>query len=334
MCAQRTAGADLQRVRTAVAACGRDLASGASVLIACSGGPDSLALTAAAGWAGARLGWQVTALVVDHQLQADSGLIAERAMRACELLGVRALVVQVEVGVRGGPEAAARDARYAALQHHAHRHGISAVMLGHTREDQAETVLLRLARGSGARSLAAMAMIDGLWRRPLLELPRAVVQRAAEDALHPLGLAPWHDPHNEDPRFARVRVRRLLAELTQDLGPGVIEGLTRSASALRDDADALDAMADDASSTVTDPDGELDVVTLAALPAALRTRVIRRWLLAAGCPSEDLDRLHVLAVDGLVTDWHGQGPITVPGGCSVRRGYGRLRIDGRQSPGG
>lgn len=313
------------------------------MLVACSGGPDSLALTAAVAWVGVKRGWQVAAEVVDHGLQTDSAAVAAGARKACEGLGVPAAVTRVRVGTRGGPEAAARDARYAALRSRAHRDAVAAVMLGHTRDDQAETVLLRLARGSGARSLAAMARVDGLWRRPLLDLPRVLVRRAAEDALGPLGLEPWSDPHNDDPRFARVRIRRMLGELTQALGPGVVEGLARTADALRDDADALDAMAESAYLVARDCADSLDsagshdslaVSALESLPAALRTRVIRRWLLTAGCPSEDLDRAHVISVANLVTQWHGQGPIPLPGGCSVRRAYGRLRIDGRQSPGG
>ena len=302
------------------------------VVVACSGGPDSLALVAATAWVAQQRGWRAGAVVVDHGLQEQSAQVAAQAARTCELLGVSAQVRAVLVGSHGGPEAAARTARYAALTAVAEDCQADAVLLGHTRDDQAETVLLRLARGSGARSLAAMAPIDGLWRRPLLGLSREDVHAAATQALQQTGQHAWMDPHNADERFARVRVRRILAELTAALGPGVVDGLVRSADALRDDADALDDRARQAFANLLSQDssGTLDAGVMGDWPRALRTRVLRAWLLAAGSPAEDLDRAHVLAVDALIVDWHGQGPIAVPGGLAVQRSCGRLRINGRQ----
>ncbi len=152
-------------------------------------------------------------------------------------------VLAVTVGTSGGPENAAREARYAALSEAAGRLGAAAVLLGHTRDDQAETVLLRLARGSGTRSLAGMPARTGIYRRPLLELGRGTTVAACAA----LGLVPWEDPHNLDGRYARVRVRRrLLPALEDELGPGVAEALARTAGLCRDDADALDAWAEEA----------------------------------------------------------------------------------------
>jgi tRNA(Ile)-lysidine synthase len=234
----------------------------------------------------------------------------------------------VTVGRDGGPEAAARRARYRALSEAAGRLGAAAVLLGHTRDDQAETVLLGLARGSGARSLAGMAPVNGLYRRPLLGVDRATTCAACAAA----GLAPWEDPHNADPSFTRVRVRHEgLPALERALGPGVRQALARTAAALRDDADALDQWAAGEEDRCRHPDGGLDVSGLVALPPAVRRRVLHRRAVAEGSPRGALAAVHVRAVDALLTDWHGQGPVQLPGGVSVRRRCGRL-LFGRDSP--
>lgn len=314
-------------MRTAVTACLRGLEPGAPVIVACSGGPDSLALAGAAAWAGPRAGHEVRAVVVDHGLQAGSAQAAAQAVAACRAMDVqRADCVRVTVSGAGGPEAAAREARYAALEAAARECGAAAVLLGHTREDQAETVLLRLARGSGARSLSAMRGVNGLWRRPFLQVPRAVVHSACE-AMLPEGVQAWADPHNQDEQYARVRVRRVLDELVGALGGGAVLGLTRSAEQLRDDADALDALASSALAAL-DPDdaGARDCEQLAALPRAVRTRVLRLLCLAAGAPAEDLTWEHVQSVDALIVHWHGQGPVALPGAREAARSCGRLSV--------
>jgi tRNA(Ile)-lysidine synthase len=333
---RRASSADVMATRTAVAASLVDLVAGSGVLVACSGGPDSLALAAAAAWVGQRQGLRMRAVVVDHGLQAGSAEIAQRAVGACAALGIPAEAVSVEVGREGGPEAAARAARYGALERAARDADAAAVLLGHTRDDQAETVLLRLARGSGARSLSGMSARTGLWRRPFLELPRATVHAAAQQLLEPIGLTAWADPHNVDPDFARVRVRALLAGLGADLGPGVVLGLARSADLLRDDADALDgiAAAEHARAVVVEREGEAESVEcdlLATMPAAVRTRVVRLMCLACGSPADALGLDHVRRVDALVTDWRGQGEVALPGGVTAVRSYGRLclRAGGR-----
>lgn len=301
----------------------------APVLVACSGGPDSLALAAAAADVAHADGRQARAVIVDHGLQDDSAQVAEQAGHACRTLGLPASVVRVEVTGRGGPEAAAREARYAALRAAAEEQGAGAVLLGHTLEDQAETVLLRLARGSGARSLAAMSPGAGLWRRPFLHLSRDLVRRAAREVLEPHGLEAWRDPHNDDPAFARVRVRIVLEELRGALGDGVVAGLARSADLLRDDADALDALATQAfDATVCIDDGCLSAEcdALRALPAAVRTRVLRTMLITAGCPADNAGIDHVRTVDALIVDWHGQGAAHLPGGVRAERACGRLSV--------
>ncbi len=324
---QRAASADVMTTRGAVAAGVEDLAPGATVLVACSGGPDSLALAAAAGWVAARGGLTARSVVIDHGLQAGSAEVAEGAARASAALGVPADVVRVEVAGPGGLEAAARDARYAALRQAAEDAGAAAVLLGHTRDDQAETVLLRLSRGSGARSLGSMAPRTGVFRRPFLDLPRATVHAAASEVLEPLGLRAWADPHNADPSFARVRVRTLLDGLGEELGPGVVLGLTRSAALLRDDADALEAWAAEAFDSVVRvaADGvSAECDDLAGLPAAVRSRVLRAMAFAAGCPAAELDFDHVVRLRAFVEDWHGQGEASLPGGVRAERACGRL----------
>ncbi|SDK72662.1 tRNA(Ile)-lysidine synthase [Nonomuraea maritima] len=319
--------ADVRRaVREALA----DVPQGASVLVACSGGADSLALAAALGFVAPRAGLRAGLLTVDHQLQPGS---AERARTVAEVgsgeLGLDpAEVLTVEVGTAGGPEAAAREARYGALAAAADRLGADAVLLGHTRDDQAETVLLGLARGSGPRSLSGMAAVSGRYRRPFLDLPRATTVAACAA----LGLAPWDDPHNDDPRFTRVRVRRkVLPVLEAELGPGVADALARTARLAREDADALDiwagsAYTDCALSDIAAPGKpvELSVAKLEKLPDAVRRRVLRRAALAAGAPSGALSATHVLAVDRLVTRWRGQKAVDLPGGLTAVRRYGTL----------
>jgi tRNA(Ile)-lysidine synthase len=333
---RRAASADVMATRTAVSSSVGDLASGERVVVACSGGPDSLALAAASAWVGERQRLDVRAVVVDHGLQHGSDGVARDAADACRALGIPADVVRVEVGREGGPEAAARAARYAALESAAAEEGAAAVLLGHTMDDQAETVLLRLARGSGARSLAAMAARTGLWRRPFLALPRSIVHAAAAEVLAPLGRTAWTDPHNGDPDFARVRVRALLADLTTDLGPGVALGLARSADLLRDDADHLDdlAAAEHGRVVVRHEGGihSADCVALADLPPAVRTRVVRLMCLRSGSPADALGVDHVRRVDALVTGWTGQGDVALPGGVTASRAYGRLTLRGSGQP--
>lgn len=286
-----------------------------SLLVACSGGPDSLALAHGVAHVAARTGRAYAAVVVDHGLQEGSAMVAAAARDALAGLGFGDVaVVRVEVVRDGsGPEAAAREARYAALRREAAARDAT-LLLGHTRDDQAESVLLGLARGSGTRSLAGMTpRIDGLVR-PLLGLPRATTEACCAE----LGLTPWEDPHNADPAYARVRVRtRVLPVLEAELGPGAAEALARTADLLRVDVDLLDALASEARSRV-ERNGSLDCAGLAALPDALRTRVLLAWLRDLG--AHDLTGLHVAAVDALVTDWHGQGPVHVPGLEVSRRG--------------
>jgi tRNA(Ile)-lysidine synthase len=233
---------------------------------------------------------------------------------------VPAEVLTVRVGSDGGPEAAAREARYSAFGEAAERLGATAVLLGHTRDDQAETVLLGMARGSGARAVAGMAPRRGRYLRPLLEVSRHVVARACVDE----GLEPWQDPHNADPAYARARVRELLPALEAAAGPGTIAGLSRTARMVRADADYLDELAAVLAVTVTAADLTLDAVALASSPMVLRCRVLHSWAKLVGAPPGALSATQVEALDALVADWRGQGPVYLPGALKVSRTAGRL----------
>lgn len=284
------------------------------VLVALSGGADSLALAAATAFEAPRAGLRAGAVVVDHALQADSAPVAARAAEQARALGLDpVMVVRVAVDDAGdGPEASARVARYEAIEATRLELGAEAVLLGHTLDDQAETVLLGLARGSGGKSLHGMAAANGPLLRPLLGIRREATRQACTD----LGLEPWNDPHNRDGRYARVRVRdTVLPVLERELGPGIAEALARTATTLREDSETLDALAAEWAREVvsTDDDGRisLDVGGIVTQPPALRQRICR--LVAEQGFGVSLTRRHTMAVTALMTEWRGQGAVDLPG---------------------
>ncbi len=350
-------GAAVAEVRTAVRACLSDLTAGELVVVACSGGADSLALAAAAAFVAPRLRLRAGGVTVDHGLQPGS---AERAAAVAARLAqlgldpVRSVALTVTAPARAegrlgsasdrgpeagpgsaagagpaipawaGPEAAARVARYRALDAAASDYRAAAVLLGHTLDDQAETVLLGLARGSGGRSLAGMPARRGAYRRPLLAVRRAATWAACAE----LGLEPWQDPHNRDFSYTRARVRhQVLPALETALGPGVAEALARTASQLRADAEYLDDLAFAESGQLrrdcSDPAG-LEAGWLRELPAAIRTRVLRDAAIMAGCPHGALTAHHIDRIDALVTGWRGQRWVDLPGGVRARRRAGKV----------
>jgi tRNA(Ile)-lysidine synthase len=317
-------------VRTSLAV----LDPGDLVLVGCSGGADSLALAAAVAFEAPKAGILGGGVTVDHGLQPGSAEQAAAVQATMTELGLSpALAVSVAVARPGrpeynGPEAAARSARYAALESTAKATaapGEAWIMLGHTLDDQAETVLLGLARGSGARSLAGMSPRHGRYLRPLLQIRRA--QTAAACAA--LGLDTWDDPHNSDLAFTRTRVRReVIPALAAALGPGLAEALGRTADLLRADADALDAIAVGETAKLGGTGAALSegwpADALSSLPEAIRHRVLRLAALAAGCPAGGLSQRHTASLDALVMAWHGQRWADLPGGVRCQRQYGRL----------
>jgi tRNA(Ile)-lysidine synthase len=312
------------RLRAAVRDGLADLPAGSLVLVACSGGPDSLALADTVAFCAPRAGLRAGLVSVDHGLQDGS---AERAAGVAAWARGAGLdpaeAVSVAVGADGGPEGAAREARYAALDAAAERHGAAAVLLGHTRDDQAETVLLALVRGAGPRGIAGMRAVRGKYRRPLLGIARSDTHEACAER----GLKPWADPHNEDPRFLRSALRPALDSLVAVLGEDLVANLARTAALVGEDTDHLDALALAALDECRVHDGTgagLDAKRVAALPAPIRTRVLRAWVLESGVNGAELNHRHVAAVDALVAAWKGQGPAFLPGGIEVRRAGGRL----------
>lgn len=309
-------------VRTELA----QLPEGSVLLVGCSGGPDSLALAGAVAFEAPKRAIKAAGLVVDHALQPRSRQVAHEAADRCRDLGLDPVDVQtVHVPRDGsGPEGAARSARYAALEEAAERLGAHAVLIGHTRDDQAEQVLLGLARGSGSRSLSGMPRRRGLFVRPFIGLPRSETEAACEA----YGIEPWRDPHNEDPTFARVRARGFLRALEDELGPGIASALARSAEMLREDSDYLEDQARLVRPTLGT--GPYDAAALLALPRALRTRVWRLLAVGAGSGAGQLTAAHVEALDALLTSWRGQGPLNLPGHVLASRDGGFVTLVARE----
>ncbi|MGZ4494807.1 MAG: tRNA lysidine(34) synthetase TilS [Nocardioides sp.] len=317
-------------VRLAVRRGLRDVAA-ETVLVACSGGADSLALLAATVFEARHTARRVVGVTVDHGLQEGSREHAAAVVDQMAGLGVHeTAAVAVRVDQTGqGLEAAAREARYAALEELAGRFGCRVVLLGHTLDDQAETVLLGLARGSGGRSIAGMRHGFGPFRRPLLGLTRAQTEAACAAE----GVPFWQDPHNTDQRFLRARVRHVVMPLLEaEVGPGVAAALARTADGLQEDLEALDLWADALHREVTVPGG-LAVARLAPAPDAVRRRVLRRAAVEAGSPPGELFRVHLLAVDELLVAWRGQLGVDLPGHLRAVREGDLLRFARTGAPG-
>ncbi len=286
------------------------------VLVGLSGGADSLALAAATAFEAQRCGLRAGAIIVDHGLQPGSAEVAERAAAEARGLGLTPVVIErVTVSQANGPEADARTARYRAFETAIGDTGADAVLLAHTLDDQAETVLLGLTRGAGTSSLAGMEPVSGLYVRPFLTIRREQTEAACADQ----GLEPWRDPHNTDRSYTRVRIRHeVLPVLEAQLGPGIAEALARTAEHLQADAEVLDAITDEVSKIIaTEGAGsQLATEVIAEVPRAIRARVYQRAAAAAGVGP--LSASHIGAVDSLVTSWHGQAGVDIPGGQVVR----------------
>ena len=309
-------------IRNVVRAELSDCSAGERIIVACSGGADSLALSYAVAKEAEKLALQVIGVTIDHQLQTESRVQAEKVITQLNSMGIATAEIRtIDVDVTDGVEASARRARYAALDEASIEHGATKIFLGHTRDDQAENVLLGLARGSGTRSLSGMAARNGKYIRPLLGITREETLTACNE----VNLDAWQDPHNCDPQFLRVRVRtKALPVLEESIGPGVSAALARSAQLLRDDADALDGWADAEFGKIDWKSIEVD--PLAKLPRAVRTRLLRMAIYAAGAPQGSITADHVSAIEALVTAWHGQGAVSLPGGVKVWRKSGRLSL--------
>lgn len=287
----------------------------ARVTIACSGGADSLALAIGAVRVIDRR--RLGAVTVDHQLQDGSGVRAVRTAGQLHEIGYDTVRIDtVTVGTEGGPEGAARAARYRTLL----PPDGEIVMLAHTADDQAETVLLGLGRGSGPRSIAGMTPWRRPWGRPLLELRRADTERACRE----YGLWFWDDPQNFDPTFTRVRLRReVLPLLDEVLGGGVPQALARTAQLLAEDLEALDYLAARVLAQVWQSGGGVDLDALADHPVALRRRALRAWADAVGAKALTAD--HLRRLDSLAMGPRRAGAVRLPGALDAVRTGATLR---------
>jgi tRNA(Ile)-lysidine synthase len=314
-------GMAVPEVRNAVRGWLEKFEPGDNVLVAVSGGADSLALAHALSIEAKILAITVLGVTIDHQLQTASSDQAEKVVNQLLAMGLDCVVKKVDVDMKDGLEASARSARYKALNEAASIEKAVAVFLGHTQDDQAETVLLGLARGSGTRSLSGMAAHSGIYVRPLLGVTRDATEKYCKET----DLVYWNDPHNQDSHFARVRVRtEAIPTLEKTIGPGISEALSRSSELLREDADALDDLAQREVMHLNLLD--LECAHLEAMPKAIRSRVLRMAIYAAGAPSGSVSADHLSVIEALITAWSGQGAANLPGGVKVERISGRLSL--------
>ena len=291
---------------------------GQKLLVAVSGGADSLALAAACEFEAKKLGVKIAAAVIDHSLQKDSDKVAAQTAKTLVSLGFEEVVIKkITVGKAGGPEAAARTARYTALETLRQKTKSNFVVLGHTSSDQAETVLLGLVRGSGSKSLSGMSEKTGFLLRPLLGIERATTEAFCKDSR----IKYWSDPQNKDEKFLRVMIRKnVLPFLEKQLGGSVAASLVRTSDQLREDNTYLESQADKSFkkyAKVSSSGISFDAKAIEKLPAAILNRVIKKALDSFGSESS---RTHVLAVSDLVLSWHGQKPLALPGVRVVRKG--------------
>ena len=290
------------------------------VLFGCSGGADSMALAVALFMESSNT--KVIPIVIDHGLQEGSAQITSQTIERLKQIGFTQVEsARAQVTMTDGLEASARRARYQLFNQFIETYQPKYFLLAHTLNDQAENVLLGLARGSGARSLSGMAVENNIFVRPLLKISREVTTAACSEARIEI----WSDPHNEDLRFTRVRVRKNLLPIIEDnLGPGITEALVRSADLLRDDADALDGFAAEYFNQA-DP-FNLEVKELERLPKAITTRVLRLAIYKAGAPAGSLSAEHIAAAQALISDWHGQKEVSLPGNVKLLRNSGRITL--------
>jgi len=255
------------------------------------------------------LGADVTVITIDHGINPASGQVAAEVSAWARGLGARAVVGKVTVGKRASVEAAAREVRYAALDAIAHEHRLGRVLLGHTARDQAETVLLRILRGTGPAGLAGIPATRGIYMRPLLELPRAAIDAYVAERKLPT----WDDPMNHDERVARVRVREKLLPLLRGENPSLDDSLIRLAASAREWTEVIDSAAAPFASL------PIDCAALAKQPAAIRKRALSMAL-------PNLEAVHLEQLDVLVmAPARGEVALDLPG-FRVVRAYDRLDV--------
>ena len=296
------------------------------VCVGVSGGADSLALAIAAKLESDNFNINLIGVIVDHGLQVESAETAATTRKKLEKIGYTDIFLgKANVILTDGLEASARRARYKVFEQSMETYGAKTFFLGHTKNDQAEGVLLGLARGSGTKSLSGMQEVSGPYIRPFLTIDRSTTEEACREA----GIEFWSDPHNIKSEFSRVRVREnILPLIEREIGPGIIDALSRSAKILREDATALDEWADAVFSQLNPAD--IEISALSDLPIAVRSRVLRRAIHAAGAPIGSISASHLEPIEAYVSDWRGQGHTSLPGGVKVGRISGRLSLSNSQ----
>lgn len=296
----------------------REGISNQTVLVGFSGGADSLALLAAVAFEAKKFSITPIAIIIDHGLQVDSGKVAEAARETSEALGVKAVVKKVQVGSEGGVENAAREARYQAFEKALKELNANYLLVGHNLDDQAESVLLGLMRGSGPKSIAGMSEVSDWLLRPFLSMPKEQLREACQDQ----GLEFWDDPQNDDPKFARVEIRKLLQSLESSGSGGVISSLARTAQQMQE-AERIIAPVIERLISEIENRQSVSIDFLQKMSEAERRRVIHRLAQLNG---SELARVHVLEIEKLVTNWHGQKPLNLPG-ITVSRVGNHLHFD-------
>ena len=293
----------------------KDFEPADNILVACSGGADSLALAWTSQVVTKRIGLNLIAVIIDHQLIKESSQVAQDAKKKCKDFGIEKVVIkQIEVkDDKDGLEAAARKARYEAFEELVNEFNAKAVLLAHTQDDQAETMLMRLTRGSGAKSLSAMKEVSGKYLRPFLHIRKQVLV----DALEKENISYWQDPANTNYKFLRAKVRHeLMPKLIEVLGDSAIDSLDRTSGLLKEDNEALESIALESYEKLNK---ELKVQELEKLPTAIRKRVIKIAALNSGVTPGPFSFEHIEAIDALVTNWRGQGNVDLPGFIQASR---------------
>ena len=293
----------------------QNMRPGSVILLGVSGGGDSIALAAAAAFEAPKLGLVTGAVIVDHGLQKGSDEVAAKAAATCEQLGLSPVIVsKVQVQQSGeGLEAAARDARYQAIEKARIEQGAELVLLAHNLEDQAETVLLGLARGSGLSSISGMDEFDPARNlgRPFLNLQRDALRKSCSDQ----GIGYWDDPHNQDEKFLRVKVRNLLSDLEETLGPGFAKSLSKTASIAADADEVITALAAELTAEAKAQGSAKEVSYLiaqfAAADRAVRTKAL--FLISQRAGARNISAAQIEQLDELITNWHGQKPANLSG---------------------
>jgi len=296
------------------------------VLVGCSGGADSLSLAWCTQVVGKRLDLKVGAVIIDHQLFTNSAEVANKAKEQCVDLDLDPVIIKkVDVEkTNEGIEAAARVARYKAFEEILKETNATALLLAHTQDDQAETILMRLSRGSGAKSLSGMQAVNGKYLRPFLHIRKKIVH----ESLKLINLEPWQDPANNDNQFLRVKVRNeLMPKLIEVLGDSAINSLDKTSQLLRDDNQALEEIAQNYWNTNSEVKTMgLNVLDIEKMPKAIRTRIVKIAALEAGAIPGPLTFEHIEAIDALITNWHGQGNVDLPGFIHAQRSDGRIKF--------